>query len=90
LRLAAQSLERSQSALGAFYRRLKARLGPQKAINATAYKLARMIYRSIKYRTVYVDPGVDAYATRFKDKIVRSLDRRARSLGFQLTPVAAT
>ena len=90
LRLAAQSLERSQSALGAFYRRLKSRLGPQKAINATAYKLARMIYRSIKHGLLYVDPGPDHYDTRFRERLVRSLDKRARALGYQLISVPAT
>ena len=90
LRLAAQSLERSQSALGAFYRRLKARLGPQKAINATAYKLARMIYRSLKHGTIYVDRGVDYYNTRFRDRTVHALEKRARTLGYVLVPASST
>lgn len=90
LRLAAQSLDRSKSALGAFYRRLKARLGPQKAINATAHKLARMIYRSLKYRTLYIDPGVDYYNTRFRDRTIQLLDKRARTLGYLLVPASGT
>ena len=57
LRMAAQSLKDSQSALGAFFRRLKARLGPAKAITATAHKLARIVYLLLKYGHHYTDPG---------------------------------
>ena len=84
LRLAASSLHHSQSALGAFYRRLKARLGAPKAITATAHKLARLIYRMLKFRTAYVDRGQDYYERRYHHRLLSSLTRRARDLGYQL------
>lgn len=88
LRVAAQSLETSQSALGAYYRRMKARLGPQKAINATAYKLARMIYVTLKTGRPYVDPGPDYYRRKNESRALKRLEKQARSLGYTLTKTA--
>jgi transposase len=85
LRLAAQSLNQSQSALGAYFRRLKARLGAPKALTAAAYKLARILYRMLKYGADYVDQGEAAYEERYRDRLLRNLKRRAAELGFQLT-----
>ena len=84
LRIAAQTLSRSKSALGAFYRRLRARLGPEKAINAAAHKLARMIYYTLKNQRPYRDPGPDAYTLHHRDNILRSMEKRARQLGYTL------
>jgi transposase len=84
LRMAAQSLKDSQSALGAFFRRLKARLGPAKAITATAHKLARIVYQLLKYGQNYVDPGAQYYEQRYRDNVVKSLKKRAASLGYTL------
>jgi transposase len=84
LRLAAWSLHRSRSALGAYYRRMKARLGPAKAITATAHKLARLIYRMLRFGTTYVDRGQEHYELRYRDRILRNLSRRARELGYEL------
>lgn len=88
LRIAAQTLSKSKSALGAFYRRLRARLGPEKAINAAAHKLARMIYFTLKFQRPYVDPGPDAYTQHHQDKILRSMEKRARQLGYTLIKAA--
>jgi transposase len=88
LRIAAQTLSRSQSAMGAFYRRLRARLGPEKAINAAAHKLARMIYFTLKFQRPYVDPGPDTYAQHHRAKFVKSLEKRARQLGYTLVKAA--
>lgn len=88
LRLAAQTLARSNSALGAFYRRLRGRLGPEKAINAAAHKIARMIYWTLKYQRPYVDPGPDHYTKKHQDKILRSIEKRARQLGYTLVKAA--
>lgn len=88
LRIAAQTLSRSKSALGAFYRRLRARLGPEKAINATAHKLARMIYFTLKFQRPYTDPGPDAYTQHHRDVILKSMERRARQLGYTLIKAA--
>jgi transposase len=87
LRLAAQSLNQSQSALGAYFRRLKARLGAPKALTAAAYKLARIFYRMLKYGAGYVDQGEAAYEERYRDRLLRNLKRRAAELGFQLTTI---
>jgi transposase len=88
LRVAAQTLERSKSALGAFYRRMKARLGPPKAINATAHKLARMIYFILKEQRPYVDPGADYYDRKNEERVLKHIEKRARQLGYQLVKAA--
>jgi hypothetical protein len=84
--MAAQSLSNSQSALGAFYRRIRTRLGAPKAITATAHKLARIFYKLWSQGEAYVDPGVDAYEQQYRDRLVKSLQRKAKALGFELLP----
>ena len=88
LRLAAQSLERSRSAMGAFFRRKKAQLGPEKAITAAAHKLARMIYYTLKQQRPYVDPGPDYYDQRHREKVIKQMEKRAKQLGYQLVKAA--
>jgi transposase len=88
LRLAANALHRSQSALGAFLRRLKARLGAPKAITATAHKLARLVYALLKEGTVYVTQGMEEYEHRYRERVVQNLSRRARELGYELVQPA--
>jgi transposase len=87
-RIAAQSLSRSQSALGAFYRRMRAKHGPAKANVATAHKLARIVYHMLKYRKAYVDPGEAQYEQQHRERTIRNLERRAAKLGLQLLPTA--
>jgi transposase len=86
-RLAAHSLTRSDTALGAFYRRMKARHGPAKATTATAHKLARIVYSMLKNRTAYADPGVTYYEEQYRDRAIRNLKRKAAALGLDLTLV---
>jgi transposase len=86
LRLAAACLHHSQSALGAFFRRLKARLGAPKAITATAHKLARLIYSMLKHGTTYVIRGMDEYEQQYRQRAVKNLCRRAHELGYELHP----
>ncbi|MDQ5852145.1 MAG: IS110 family transposase [Chloroflexota bacterium] len=86
LRLAAASLYRSRSALGAYLRRMTAKLGKPAAITATAHKLARLIYSMLRYGTEYVDVGQDYYERAYKERVVRNLTRRAKELGFVLVP----
>ena len=88
LRLAARSLHHSKSALGAFFRRLKVRLGAPKAITATAHKLARLLYRMIKFGTEYVDQGQEYYERRYRTRVLSSLTRRAHELGYTLIKTA--
>jgi transposase len=86
LRVAAQSLSRSHSALGGFYRRKRTQHGAAIANVATAHKLARIIYHMLKYREPYSDPGEAYYEQRYRDRAIRNLKRKAISLGFDLTP----
>jgi transposase len=90
LRVAAQSLARSQSALGAFYRRIKARHGAPKAIVATAHKLARIVYHMLKNRVDYLDPGADYYNEQYKERTIKRLQKQAKKLGLRLEPIEAT
>jgi len=87
LRIAAQSLHHSKSALGAYYRRLHARLGAPKAITATAYKLARIVWRMMTYGKAYVDVGVAAYEKKIQERTLNALAKRASSLGYALVAV---
>ncbi len=87
LRLCAYALSNSKSALGAFLRRLKSRLGPPKAITATAHKLARMVYAMLKNGTDYVDQGQDFYEKQYQKRVTKNLARRAKQLGYKLVPV---
>jgi hypothetical protein len=90
LRLAATTLLRSQSYLGAQYRRLRARLGAPKAITAMAHKLARLVYRMLKWGHEYVDKGLQYYEERHREQQVQLLKKRAAKLGLQvLEPEAA-
>jgi len=84
LRMAAVSLGRTQTALGAFYRRLAYRIGKAKAITATARKLAILVYRTLKGDLVYQDPGAATYDLRHRESLVRRLRQRAGALGFNL------
>jgi transposase len=84
LRNAARTLLRSQSDLGAQYRRLRTRLGAPKAITAMARKLACLFYRLIKHGHQYVDKGTEYYEARYREQQIRSLTKRAQKLGLQL------
>jgi len=84
LRLAASCLHHSRRALGAFFRRINARLGTPKAITATAHTLARFVYTMLKYGTAYVAQGMDEYEQRDRTRVVAHLSRRAQELGYTL------
>jgi transposase len=84
LRMSAFTLKRSQTALGAFYRRLAGRIGKPQAITATARKLAILVYRALKGDLVYQDPGAAAYDQRERARTLRHLRHRAAALGFEL------
>jgi len=84
LRMAAATLERSQSALGGYYRRMKARLGAAEAVTATAHKLARIVYRLLKHGEAYVRQGMEDYEKRFRERKLWALKRAAKTMGFEL------
>lgn len=83
-RMAAQSLHNSPTALGAFYRRIKSRLGAKSAIIATAHKIAVLYYNMLKYGSDYVDQGQDYYNKRYQDRVVKGLQRKAAAMGYEL------
>jgi transposase len=84
LRLAAVSVGRTDTALGAFYRRLSARVGKARAITATARKLAVLFYNTLRHGMSYVDPGATYYEERYRQRVLGNLQRRAKSLGYVL------
>ena len=90
LRVAAQSLYRNQSALGAFYRRMRAKVGAPKAITATAHKLAKIVYLMLQERKEYIDLGAEYYELKHKQRVLKNLNQRANKLGFRLVPVSVT
>lgn len=89
LRMAAQGLKHSDSWLGAYFRRQRARLGAPKAITATAHKISRIIYYMLKFKIEYVDLGAEHYEIQYKNRLIKSLTKKAASLGFQLAPAKA-
>jgi hypothetical protein len=79
----------TDSALGAFYRRLAVRIGKAKALTATAYKIARMYYHLMLDGRDYVELGEKAYEEKYRKRRIASLRKNAERLGFTVTPVAA-
>jgi transposase len=88
LKLAAAGLRSSQSALGAYYRRLCARMDRAKAVTAAAHKLARIVFALLTKGQAYVDQGQEHFEERYKQRVLFHLKRRAQHLGFQLQPIA--
>ena len=89
LRIAAVNVGKTQTALGAFYRRLAARTGKAKAVTATARKLAILFYNALRFGMTYVDPGTAYYEERYRQRVLENLHRRARDLGFTLVAAPA-
>lgn len=86
LRVCAQSLHSSKSAMGAYYRRMRGRLGAPKAITAAARKLALQVYRMLKYGGEYVDTGQQEYERRHKERMLRNLKNKAKQIGYTIIP----
>jgi len=84
LRIAAVNIGKTQTALGAFYRRLAARVGKAKAVTATARKLAVLFYTLMRYGKAYVEPGADYYERQYRERVLRALSRKAAALGYRL------
>jgi len=89
LRIAAVSVGRTQTALGAFYRRLAARVGKAKAVTATARKIAVLFYNALRFGLTYADPGAEYYEERYRQRVLHNLRRRAHELGYTLVDGAA-
>jgi transposase len=84
LRIAAVNIGKTDTALGAFYRRLAARIGKAKAVIATARKLAILFYSLMKYGGVYVERGAAHYEEQYRSRVIINLTKRAKRLGYEL------
>ena len=89
LKLAAAALRPSQSALGAYYRRMCGRLDKGKAVTAVAHKLARLVYAMLTKGTAYVDQGQAYYEERYQQRVIYHLRRKAAAMGLELVPIQA-
>jgi len=85
-RIGAASLARSKTALGAFYRRIKSRVGPAEAVTATARKLAVLYYSLLKYGSAYIEIGQATYEQNYQQRRLQTLQKQALALGYQLVP----
>jgi len=74
--------------LGAYYRRIAARLGKGKAITATAHKLARLIYAMLTQGSEYVEQSQAQYEAKFQERTLKYLQQKAKAMGFNLVPQA--
>ena len=83
-RLAAQAVSRSQNSLRAFYRRMRARLGPKSAIVATAHRIARIVYHLLTHRTPFRDLSAEDYEQQARERDLANLRKRAAKLGLTL------
>jgi transposase len=89
LRLAAVTVGRTNTALGAFYRRLSARIGKAKAVTATARKIAVLFYNAMRFGMDYQDPGAAHYEQKYRERVIKQLHRRAAEFGFTLQEAAS-
>ena len=87
---AAASVRLSDSALGAYYRAMRARLGPRQAIVATAHKIARIVYHLLKTGEPYQESSAAAYEQKRQERELKHLRRRAEMLGYTLAPAPAS
>ena len=90
LRLAAAALRSSQSALGAYYRRLCARMDKPKAVTAAAHKIARLIYCLLTRGQEYTDQGQDYFEEQHRQRVLHSLAQRAAKLGMRVIPAESS
>ena len=85
-RLAACAVRNTQTALGAFYRRIRSRRGAPKAITATARKIATIYFRMLATGEEFIELGQDAYERQYQQRLLSNLRRKATRLGFSLVP----
>jgi transposase len=86
-RMAAQSVSRTQTALGAFFRRIKSRAGAPKAITATARKISCLFYRLLKFGENYVEQGIELYEQKYKENVIKTLEKLAKQVGYEVSPI---
>lgn len=85
-RMAAQSVKQAECMFGAFYRRLRARLGPSQATVATAHAIARVVYRMLKYKVEYEPLSLNEYQKHYEEQQIKYMRKKAAKFGFQLVP----
>lgn len=90
LRIAANGLRLTDTALGAFFRRMSSRLGVAKAITATAHKLAVILYNMLKTGKEYIESGAEYYEENHKARCIKNLERRAKQFGLMLMPLPSS
>jgi transposase len=90
LKMAASSLRTSNTYRGAQFRRLRTKLGSPVAIKAMAAKLARLVYRMLRYGMKYVDRGVEFYEAQHRRLLIKHLRDNAAQLGFRLVEALET
>ena len=88
--MAAYAVSRSETAVGAYYRSMRARKGPQQANVATAHKIARIVYHLLKTGEAYVEQSAEEYEEQRRERELRRLAQRASKLGYTLTLAPAT
>ena len=87
LRMAAMTLRNSNTALGGYYRRISRRKGASVAVFATARKLAKLIYRLLRYGQAYVDLGLEAYEARFNNNRLKHYTKALAEMGYHVKPL---
>ena len=85
-RMAAQSVKKSDTVFGSFYRRLRTRLDKSQATVATAHMIARVVYRMLKYKVEYETINIEEYEAKYKEQQIKYMKKKAARLGFELVP----
>lgn len=88
--MAAVTIGRSDTALGAFYRRLPARASKAKAVTATAHKIAVLFYNNLRHGMTYKDPGASHCEEQYRNRVLGNLKRRAKLFGYDLQKIATS
>lgn len=81
------TLSKTSTALGAFYRRLSARVGKSKAVTATARKIATLFYNALRHGQNYIDPGANYYEERYQKRLLGHISRKAATFGYVLQKI---
>lgn len=89
-KLAAYAVQRSKNWLALFYHRIKSKAGVRKAVTATARKIAVIFYKMLKDKVMFNPLNIEAYMDSFKQRLIRKIERQARSFGLQLSPRIVT
>ena len=84
LRLSANAVRNTDTAIGAYYRRMRSKFGPAKATTATAHKLAVILYTMLKYKKSYIELGAEYYERKYRERVLKNLHKKAKELGYEV------